>query len=103
MVAGDTVKVFLDNNVIEFGNLGAPPSLPERRHRKLVTQLKHVVPVLLADVKPSSRHATPRPSLTSKEREGEQSVKDGDVRPQESIIRESFLKLFVATFKDYKK
>lgn len=44
MVSGETVKVFLDENRIEFGELGLPPPLPERRHTKLRTHMLETIP-----------------------------------------------------------
>ncbi len=45
-MTSDIVRVFLDENRIEFGNLGLPPPLPERRYRKLVNSLKELIPEL---------------------------------------------------------
>jgi hypothetical protein len=39
-VSDEIVYVFLDENRIVLGMRGLPPSLPERRHHKLVVALK---------------------------------------------------------------
>ena len=44
LVSNETVKVFLDDNKIDFGELGPPPPLPERRHMKLKNQIGEIVP-----------------------------------------------------------
>jgi hypothetical protein len=46
-IPADTVKVFLDENKIDFGKGGPAPQLPEKRFKKLVNQLKQLVPKLL--------------------------------------------------------
>jgi hypothetical protein len=78
-IAGDTARVFLDQNSVDFGSRGPAPPLPEKRSRKLLAQLKLFVPKLL------------------------QSKDNEETSYQESAIREAFLKFFVAIFKDYKR
>lgn len=36
----ETIRVYLDTDVIEFGSLGVPPMLPEARYKKLLTDLR---------------------------------------------------------------
>jgi hypothetical protein len=47
IIPSQTAKIFLDNNVVDFGSCGPPPRLPEKRFRKLLGQLKQNVPLLL--------------------------------------------------------
>ena len=38
-LSSESVKVYLDENRIDFGSLGRPPDLPEGRHKKLLNDL----------------------------------------------------------------
>ncbi len=44
LVAPETVKIFLDDDMIDFGALGPPPALPDRRAQKLLTHIQQVIP-----------------------------------------------------------
>jgi hypothetical protein len=48
IIPSQTVKIFLDSDVVDFGSCGPPPRLPEKRFRKLLSQLKQNVPLLLS-------------------------------------------------------
>jgi hypothetical protein len=37
----ETVKVYIDDGVIDFGSLGEPPPLPESRKKKILTELRY--------------------------------------------------------------
>lgn len=44
LIANETVKVFLDDNVIAFGSLGLPPPIPEGRYKKLYYHIIENIP-----------------------------------------------------------
>ncbi len=44
LIANETVKVFLDDNVIAFGSLGLPPPIPEGRYKKLYFHMIENIP-----------------------------------------------------------
>jgi hypothetical protein len=41
----DAAKIFLDDNGVLCGRLGAPPALPDKRYRKLMAKVATVAPV----------------------------------------------------------
>lgn len=43
----ETIKVYLDTDVIEFGSFGLPPSLPESKYKKLISELRLITFFLL--------------------------------------------------------
>jgi hypothetical protein len=65
-IPADTVKVFLDENKIDFGKGGPAPQLPEKRFNKLTNQLKQLVPKLLKanNEKTANRGLTDRLSFS---------------------------------------
>lgn len=42
-VSPDTVRVFLDDNRVDFGSLGPPPKFPDGRYKKLINAIIHNV------------------------------------------------------------
>jgi hypothetical protein len=51
IVGEETVQVFIDDNKILFGSLGAPPPLPTRRFKKLVHHIYSTAPLFVAEKK----------------------------------------------------
>ena len=105
----DTVQVYLDEDRVDFGELGPPPPLPERRRRKLHTDLVSMAGTKCFDRRPpdwktsvlpfydSAYKMSVRPDMVSNDDE------DEDDNIDEKSIRGSFLKFFVSILQNYRK
>lgn len=96
--APETVRVFLDNNLIDFGALGQPPALPERRAKKLMQVILSTAPVF--SHREEDWNITRKPyfdHLFS-------VIATKQFCPtDEGALRAGFLKFFVAILKNYRK
>lgn len=99
----DAVKVFLDENRIDFGDLGAPPALPDRRARKLLQSICSAGRVF--ELRGDTWQEDRRPFFD----DAFSTISD---RPVSSIIksekldeslRAAFLKFFVTLLKNYRR
>jgi len=101
-ISNETVCVYLDENRIEYGDLGESPSLPERRCKKL---LQYIAEAAVFDNRGKDWETSRLPFF-------DDGFSNGTDHPNivhiggkfdESAMRDAFLKFFVAIFKDYRR
>lgn len=105
----ETVRVYLDEDRIEFGSLGPPPPLPERRRRKLHTDMMTMAGTKFFDERPGDWKDSVRPYYDSAYKmalrpdmvDGSDDQCDGEI--DEKAIRGSFLKFFVSILQRYRR
>ena len=107
-VTDSTVKVYVDENRIEWGYLGPPPPLPEKRYQKLLDIIHKYAPVFQR--RPLHWYTTRRPQFDSafemavRPDEADGSPNQGcDDDVDEAMLREGFLKFFVAILQNYRR
>ena len=101
-ISNDTVCVYLDENRIEFGDLGECPSLPERRIKKL---FQYIVEAAVFENRGKDWETSRLPFFDdgfSNGTDHSNMINIGD-KFDESAMRDAFLKFFVAIFKDYRR
>lgn len=97
-ISNETVCVYLDENRIEYGDLGEAPSLPERRSKKLLQSIQEST---LYENRGKDWETIRLPFFD----EGFSNRTDNPIMGKfdESAMRDAFLKFFVAIFKDYRR
>jgi hypothetical protein len=103
-IGEETVRVYLDVNHIDFGTLGATPTLPDRGLRKLQNEVAaagHIFE-LRGDAWKEDRQPFFDDGFSStSDHPGSCSIKGRD--KVDEALRAAFLKIFVTMFKDYRR
>ena len=105
----EVVQVYLDENRIDFGSLGPPPRLPERRRKKLYTDLVAMAGTPCFDQRPADWNESVQPYYDSafkmSIRPDMANVDDDEEADEidDKAIRGVFLKFFVSILQNYRK
>jgi hypothetical protein len=107
-ICEDTCQIFLDTNTIDFGSGGPAPPLPDRRGKKLLTQL--LAAGRIFEGRGADWADTRRPhyddafsSVAERPGIGWSGKDRGRATVDEGALRSAFLHFFVAILKDYRK
>ncbi len=93
----ETVCVYLDENRLTYGSLGPPPALPERRYKKMLAEITEIN---IFGTRGSSWNTARLPCFD----DAFSTVSDkSKISIDETLIRSTFLKFFVAILKNYRR
>ena len=102
-VCEEAAKVYLDEDRIDFGELGPPPALPERRSRKLFHDISTVGKIF--ECRGHNWKEDRRPFFDDAFSSTSDRPASTVLRPEkaEELLRSAFLKFFVAVLKNYRR
>jgi hypothetical protein len=102
-VCEEAAKVFLDENRIDDGSLGAPPTIPDRRRKKLLAEIVSAGNVF--DQRGANWNEDRRPLFDDAfSKVSEQPATSlMNKKAIDEALRSAFLKFFVVILRNYRK